>query len=39
MTETPAASPQEAAASERDLLLATKLHAPRSRPGLVPATG
>ncbi len=36
MTETPAASPHEAAASERDLLLATKLHAPRSRPGLVP---
>ena len=35
MTEPAAASPP-AAASERDVLLATKLHVPGSRPGLVP---
>jgi len=36
MTESPAATSPPAAASERDVLLATKLHVPGSRPGLVP---
>ena len=34
--ELPAAASPPAAASERDVLLATKLHVPSSRPGLVP---
>ncbi len=34
-SKTPAAPRSEVAASQRDLLLATKLHVPRSRPGLV----
>ena len=34
-TETPAAPPSGVAASQSDVLLATKLHVPRSRPGLV----
>ena len=36
MTEPPAAVSPPAAASERDVLLATKLHVPGSRAGLVP---
>ena len=36
MTEPPAVASPPAAASERDVLLATKLHVPGSRPGLVP---
>ena len=36
MAEPPAAAAAEIAASERDALLATKLHVPGSRPGLVP---
>ncbi len=36
MTEPPAAALPPAAASERDVLLATKLHMPGSRAGLVP---
>ena len=36
MTEPPAAALPSAAASERDVLLATKLHVPGSRAGLVP---
>ena len=36
MAELPAAALSEVAASERDVLLATKLHVPGSRPGLVP---
>ena len=36
MAELPAATLPEVAASERDVLLATKLHVPGSRPGLVP---
>ena len=36
MAELPAAALPEVAASERDVLLATKLHVPGSRPGLVP---
>ena len=36
MTELPAAASAPAVASERDVLLATKLHVPGSRPGLVP---
>ncbi len=35
MAEPPFAAPSEVA-SERDVLLATKLHVPRPRPGLVP---
>jgi LuxR family maltose regulon positive regulatory protein len=36
MAEPPAAAPARVAASERDVLLATKLHVPGSRPGFVP---
>jgi LuxR family maltose regulon positive regulatory protein len=36
VAELPAAAPPEVAASERDVLLATKLHVPVSQPGLVP---
>ena len=36
MAEPPAAAPAGAAASEQDVLLATKLHPPRPRPGFVP---
>jgi LuxR family maltose regulon positive regulatory protein len=36
MAEPPAAAPTDAAASERDALLATKLHLPRPQPGFVP---
>ena len=36
MTEPPAVASPSAGASERDVLLATKLHVPGSRPGLVP---
>ena len=36
MTELPAVASPAAAGSERDVLLATKLHVPGSRPGLVP---
>src|SRR5439155_1008757 len=37
MAELSAAAPAGVAASERDVLLATKLHVPRPRPGLVAA--
>ncbi|MGD0068912.1 MAG: hypothetical protein ABSB76_36460 [Streptosporangiaceae bacterium] len=36
MAEPPAAAPARAAASEQDVLLATKLHVPGLRPGFVP---
>ncbi len=36
MGEPPAAAPAGAAASEQDVLLATKLHVPRPQPGFVP---
>src|SRR5215471_2377837 len=36
MAETPAAAPAGVAVSGRDVLLATKLHPPRPRPGFVP---
>ena len=36
MTEPPATAPSGIAASQRDVLLATKLHIPASRPDLVP---
>jgi len=36
MAEPPAAAPARVAGSERDVLLATKLHVPGSRPGFVP---
>ena len=36
MAEHPAAAPAGVAASERDVLLATKLHVPRPQPGFVP---
>ena len=36
MAEPPRAGPASAVAPERDVLLATKLHMPASRPGLVP---
>ena len=36
MAEPPAAAPAGSAAAERDVLLATKLHVPGPRPGLVP---
>ena len=36
MAEPPAAAPAGVAASERDALLATKLHVPRPQPGFVP---
>jgi LuxR family maltose regulon positive regulatory protein len=36
MAEPPATPPVEAAPPERDVLLATKLHVPRPRPGFVP---
>jgi LuxR family maltose regulon positive regulatory protein len=36
MGEPPAAAPAGAAASEQDVLLATKLHVPRAQPGYVP---
>ena len=36
MGEPPAAAPPGAAASEQDVLLATKLHVPRPQPGFVP---
>ena len=36
MTEPPAAAKSGIAAAERDVLLATKLHVPGPRPGLVP---
>jgi LuxR family transcriptional regulator, maltose regulon positive regulatory protein len=35
MAEPPATTPLAAATAERDVLLATKLHVPRSRPGFV----
>jgi glyoxylase-like metal-dependent hydrolase (beta-lactamase superfamily II) len=36
MAEPPATTPAAAATGERDVLLATKLHIPRTRPGFVP---
>src|ERR1700691_1463136 len=36
MAEPPAAAPARAAASDQDVLLATKLHVPGLRPGFVP---
>ena len=39
MTEPPAAASLPVPASEGDVLLATKLHMPGSRPGLVPRRG
>ena len=36
MHEPPAAASPDLAASRRDILLATKLHVPRPRPGFVP---
>ena len=36
MAETPAAAPAGVAVSGHDVLLATKLHLPRPRPGFVP---
>jgi hypothetical protein len=35
MAEPPATTPSTAATAERDVLLATKLHIPRTRPGFV----
>ncbi len=36
MAEPPSTSPSEVAASEQDVLLATKLYVPRPQPGFVP---
>jgi LuxR family maltose regulon positive regulatory protein len=36
MAEPPATTPAAAATAERDVMLATKLHIPRTRPGFVP---
>jgi hypothetical protein len=39
MAEQPVAPRRGVAVSERDVLLATKLHVPRPQPGFIPARG